>query len=112
MNENRGQKIYRVVMLIIITALITAIITTVLVYQKLTGTMNLKNVASTGNNTGLELTLSKIRATLEERYIGTIDDEKMLESAIKGYVAGLGDEYAEYYTPKEMSSELDEALGK
>ena len=111
MNENRGQKIYRVVMLIIITALITAIITTVLVYQKLTGTMNLKNVASTGNNTGLELTLSKIRATLEERYIGTIDDEKMLESAIKGYVAGLGDEYAEYYTPKEMSSELDEALG-
>lgn len=111
MSENKGQKIYRTVMLIVITVLITAIITTVFVYQKLTGTMDIKNIASSGNNSGLELTLSKIRATLEERYIGTIDDEKMLEGAIKGYVAGLGDEYAEYYTPEEMSSELDEAMG-
>lgn len=111
MSENKGQKIYRTVMLIVITVLITAIITTVFVYQKLTGTMDIKNIVSSGNNSGLELTLSKIRATLEERYIGTIDDEKMLEGAIKGYVAGLGDEYAEYYTPEEMSSELDEAMG-
>lgn len=111
MSENKGQKIYRTVMLIVITALVTAIITTVLVYQKVTGTMNIKSIASSGSNSGLELTLSKIREILEEKYIGTIDDEKMLESAIKGYVAGLGDEYAEYYTPEEMSSELDEAIG-
>lgn len=111
MSENKGQKIYRTVMIIVITALITAIVTTVLVYQKLTGTMDIKSIASSGSSSGLELTLSKIRATLEEKYIGTIDDEKMLEGAIKGYVAGLGDEYAEYYTPEEMASELDEASG-
>lgn len=111
MNETKGQKIYRTVMIIVITALITGIITTMLVYQKLTGTMDIKNIAASGNNSGLELTLSKIRATLEEKYIGTIDDEKMLEGAIKGYVAGLGDEYAEYYTPEEMANELDEAMG-
>lgn len=111
MSENKGQKIYRTVMLIVITALITGLITTVLVYQKLTGTMDIKSIMSSGNNSGLELTLSRIRATLEEKYIGEIDDEKMLEGAIKGYVAGLGDEYAEYYTPEEMSSELDEAMG-
>lgn len=111
MSENKGQKIYKTVMLIVITALITAIITTVFVYKKLTNAMNIKNIASSGTNSGLELTLSKLRATLEEKYIGTIDDEKMLESAIKGYIAGLGDEYAEYYTPEEMSNELDEAMG-
>lgn len=111
MSESKGQRIYRTVMLIVLTVLITGIITTVVVYQKLTGTMDIKNIVSSGSNSGLELTLSKIRATLEEKYIGEIDDKKMLEGAIKGYVAGLGDEYAEYYTPKEMSNELDEAMG-
>lgn len=111
MNENKGQKIYRTVMVIIITALITSILTTVFVYKKITGTMSIKNIAASGNNSGLELTLSKIRGILEEKYIGTINDEDMLEGAIKGYVAGMGDEYAEYYTPEEMSNELDEAMG-
>jgi len=111
MSENKGQKIYRIVMLIIITALITAIMTTIVVYNKIAGTTDIKKIIASGNNSGLELTLSKIRKMLEERYIGTIDDEVMLESAIKGYVAGLGDEYAEYYTPEEMANQLDEAMG-
>ena len=112
MNESKGQKIYRLLMVIIITALITGILTTILVYQKLTGTMNISNIVASGNNTGLELTLSKIRATLEKKYIGEIDDKKLLEGAIKGYVAGLGDEYAQYYTKEEMSVEMDETNGK
>lgn len=111
MNESKGQKIYRIIMLVVITALITAIITTVFVYKKIANTTDIKNIVASGNNSGLELTLSKIRNMLEERYIGTIDDEKMIESAIKGYVAGIGDKYTEYYTPEEMSGELDEAMG-
>lgn len=111
MSENRSQKIYRVIMLVIITALITAILTTVYVYNKIAGTTDIKNIVASGNNSGLELTLSKIRTELEERYIGEINDEAMLEGAIKGYVAGMGDEYAEYYTPKEMSNTLDEVNG-
>ena len=35
MSENKGQKIYRTKMLIVITALITAIITTIVVYNKM-----------------------------------------------------------------------------
>lgn len=111
MNEGKGQKIYRLLMVIIITALITGILTTLLVYQKLTGTMDISSIVSSGDNTGLELTLSKIRATLEKKYIGEIDDQKLLEGAIKGYVAGLGDEYAQYYTKEEMSAEMDETNG-
>lgn len=109
--ENKVQKIYKVVMLIVITALVTSIITTIFVYQKITGTTDIKSIVSSGSNSGLELTLSKIRTMLEEKYIGTIDDEKMIEGAIKGYVAGVGDEYTEYYTPEEMSEQLDEAYG-
>ena len=35
----------------------------------------------------------------------------MLEKAIKGYVAGVGDEYTEYYTPEEMNKEYETAMG-
>ena len=111
MSENRSQKVYKIIMLVVITSLITAILTTVFVYNKIAGTTDIKNIVASGNNSGLELTLSKIRTELEERYIGEIDDEAMLEGAIKGYVEGLGDEYAEYYPPKEMNNTLDEANG-
>lgn len=111
MSENRGQKIYRIVMLIMITALLTAIITTIAIYQRITGTTDIKQIVSSGSNSGLELTLSKIRTMLEKEYIGTLDDEKMIEGAIKGYVEGVGDEYTKYYSPEEMSNELDETYG-
>lgn len=111
MNNETGKKIYKVLMLVIITALITGILTTIFVYQKISGTIDIKNIVESGDNTGLELTLSRIRAMIEDEYIGELDDEAMIESAIKGYVAGVGDEYTEYYTPEEMSSLLDEANG-
>ncbi len=111
MSENKGQKIYRTMMLIVITALITAIITTIVVYNKMNLTTDVKSIASSGDNSGLELALSKIRMIMENRYIGTLDDEKMIEGAIKGYVSGVGDEYTEYYTPEEMSDQLEVANG-
>ena len=42
--QQTGKKIYRFVMLVFITALITALLTSILVYQKLTGTMDIKNI--------------------------------------------------------------------
>lgn len=111
MSENRGQRIYRSIMLVVITALITAIVTTIVVYKKIDNTTDIKSIALSGNNSGLELTLSRIRTMLESKYIGTLDDEKMIEGAIKGYVEGVGDEYTTYYTPEEMDSQLEEVNG-
>ncbi len=110
MNDT-GKKIYKVIMLIVITALITALLTTMFVYQKLTGKMDIQNIIESGDNSGLELALSQIRSMLEEEYIGDLDDKAMIESAIKGYVEGVGDEYTEYYPPVEMSSVLDTTYG-
>ncbi len=109
--EETGRKIYKTIMLIVITAAITAVSTTMFVYQKLTGTMGVNNIVNSGNNTGLELTLAQIRSMLEEEYMGELDDEAMIESAIKGYVAGVGDIYTEYYPPVEMTSVLDTTYG-
>ena len=111
MKTSKAERIYRVVMLIIITALISSIITAVVVNERITSSSSIKNIAEGDGTTGIETTLAAIRTILEEEYIGELDDERMLEMAVKGYVAGVGDEYTAYYTPEEMNQEYDTAMG-
>ena len=45
---------------------------------------------------------------LKQKYIGEIDEEKMIDGAIKGYVEGLGDPYTTYLTKEEMQEFVEE----
>lgn len=40
------------------------------------------------------------------KYIGTVDDEKLTDSTIAGYIAGLGDKYAYYMDAGEYDEYL------
>lgn len=60
---------------------------------------------------GLEYTLAKFRGELEKKYIGEINDEELIDGAIKGYVAALGDPYTTYYTKEEMEEIMQETNG-
>ena len=111
MKNEKFQKIYKVIMLIIITALVSSLITIILVNEKFMALTNITNIASGDGTTGIESALASIRNILQDEYIGELDDEQMLEMAIKGYVAGVGDEYTVYYTPEEMNQEYDTAMG-
>ena len=110
MKTSKAERIYRVVMLIIITALISSIITAVVVNERITSSSSIKNIAEGDGTTGIETTLAAIRTILEEEYIGELDDERMLEMAVKGYVAGVGDEYTTYDTSEEMNHENGTAM--
>ena len=111
MGTGKAQKIYRIVMLVIIVALLSSLLTAVVVTETLTSKTSIEKIAQGDGVTGIETTLAYIRTMLEDEYIGEIDDKKMLETAIKGYVAGVGDEYTEYYTPDEMQEEYETAMG-
>lgn len=111
MEESKGQRIYKVVMLVIITALLSSLITTIFIKEKIESSSSISAIVQNGGATGLESALASIRTKLEQEYIGELDDEQMLEMAIKGYVAGVGDEYTEYYTPEEMKEQYDTAMG-
>ena len=111
MKTDRGQKIYKVVMIIIITALLSSLVTTIIVSEKLTSSISLEKIADGDGVTGIETTLAYIRTKLDNEYLGELDDQQMLEMAIKGYVAGVGDEYTVYYTPEEMSEQYETAMG-
>lgn len=108
MKSEKTNKIYKIVMLVILTAIITFILTSILMYNVI-GKQNVKTLNSTSS---IERTFENFKKFIEKKYIGEIDENKMLESAIKGYVEGLGDEYSEYITKEEMKEYMEETNGK
>ena len=86
-------------MLIILVAFITFTITTIFLYKNNFG--DTKYVLVSNDNGDLASDLARFRAIIDEYYLGEVDDNKLKESAIKGYIEGLGDEYSEYITKEE-----------
>lgn len=111
MEKSRGQKVYKLIMLIMIVILITSLITAYGTYQYLSNKGTVRSGKSSSDLSGLEYTLAKFRSELEKKYIGEIDDEELIDGAIKGYVAALGDPYTIYYTKKEMKEIMQETNG-
>ena len=110
MEENKKQKIYKIIMLIFVTAIVTALITSVVVYNYAINGNSVK-ITSSSEATDLEKSISKFKKIIDEYYLGDVDEEKLKEGAIKGYVEAIGDEYTEYYTKEEMDSFEEDTLG-
>ena len=111
MENNQGQKAYKLIMLLIIVVIITSLVTAFATYQYLTSSNGLAAGKTTSSLSGLEYTLSRFRSELEKKYIGEINDEDLIEGAIKGYVAAVGDPYTVYYTKEEMEDIMQETNG-
>ena len=106
--ETRRQNIYKVVMLVIITAILTFLGTYVYLsnnpesYYKLTKTI--------GINSGS--TFEELKAVIDSKYlVNEVDEERMLEAAKKGYIEALGDPYTEYMTKEEWESFKIDTMG-
>lgn len=58
-----------------------------------------------GDNSDKELNgkIAEIDAYIEENYFNEYDKNKLNDMAVKGYVAGLGDKYSQYYTKSEYA---------
>ncbi|MBR3614238.1 MAG: S41 family peptidase [Clostridia bacterium] len=56
-------------------------------------------------------TLKNFRDVIDELYIGEIDEQKIMDETIRGYINGLDDEYSEYMTAKEWNDYKAAALG-
>lgn len=113
---NEEDKKYNVRVKVIIAVMITFIITlcgTVLLYDKYLSHKGLlvKNYESSED---ISSDLDLLRSIVEEKYKGEIDDDKLKQAALKGYIEGLGDEYTEFLTKDEwddLDSSLSEFVG-
>lgn len=125
MKEKNKNSFLKNFMLVIITALITCILTTIIVYNAAIApkTIQSNNIISNIANgiitslkgkeeqVSLEQKTSDIKKKLEEIYIGDIDEKKMIDGALEGYVSALGDEYTEYLTEEEVTSIMEDVNG-
>lgn len=104
MNFEKKNNIYKISMIIIVTALITFMFTFVGVYNYCE---NEEEASKT-----LISRIKLVRSYLDKDYIDEITNEdELIEYAVKGYVAGLGDEYTEYYTKEEYEELLVDVNG-
>ena len=123
--RNRVEEFTKTLSIILVTALITFIITTsVLIINKgkLFGTKLISgdgilvtSVDSEEKNytfDDLEQILDQFKGLIKGEYVGEeINENDMIQGAIKGYVEGLGDPYSVYFTPKEMKNFMEESEG-
>mgnify|MGYP004681634447 CR=1 FL=1 len=110
--ENRNtQRIYKMIMLVLIVIIVTSLVTAFTTYQYLSNNGISYSKVNTTSLEGLEYTLSQFRSELEKKYIGEINDEELIEGAVKGYVDALGDPYTTYYTKREMKTIMEETNG-
>ena len=110
MKEKKSYKAYKIIMLVILTAFITFLITTIFLYQNFEGKN--KTLLVTSSSSGdIASELSKYRSIIDKYYLGEVDEEKLKEGAIKGYIEGLGDPYTEYISKEDMQEYLEDTMG-
>ena len=111
-NKKQGNSIYKTIMTIIATAVVTSIVTTVLIYGSATKISTENAMGSATKSSSIAAKLAIIRNKIDQEYIGEVNENDLIEGAIKGYVAGLGDEYTEYFPAEEMSSFTEDIEGE
>ena len=112
MEEKKGIKTYKVVMLVILVAFMTFILTTIGMYKYFTDTGFGKSLVSAANeNNEIATELNKYRKIIDKYYLGNVDEDKLKEGAIKGYIEGLGDKYSEYISKEDMEDYMADTTG-
>ena len=120
--ENKKNKVYKIIMLVVLTAFVTFMVTAFSMYSYFNNTSlvsmfetvsSQENSENSSKSTDLEKYLKRIKSTINRYYLWNdqIDEEKLKEGAIKGYVEGLGDEYTEYIPAEEMEDYTENITG-
>ena len=117
MENNKANKVYKVVMLILITAIVTFMITSIGMYNYFMKTNQgriavVESIEKNGDDYSmLNAKLQIVKDYLNDNYIGELNLDQMIEGAIKGYVEGVGDDYTEYLSKDEYEELIVNVTG-
>ena len=104
--------VFKTIMTIICTAAVTFTITMIWVYSQESVGNTETAIGAAAKSDKLSAKLSSIRSKIDNEYIGEIDENALIEGAIKGYVSGLNDVYSEYLTADEMQEFTENTVGE
>ena len=105
---------YRIGMIIIFTVFITFMLTTLgIFFIFLNGKQVGKYVLVSSSEKSEDITnkLNKYKTIIDKYYLGEVDENKLEEGAIKGYIEGLGDPYTEFISKEDMKDYLEDTKG-
>lgn len=113
MEENRKTKIYKIIMLVVLVAFVTFLLTSIGMYQYFTNQeLGNKYQLVTSSEAGdIASEISKYRALVDKYFLGEVDEEKLKEGAIKGYIEGLEDDYTEFISKADMEEYMQDTMG-
>ena len=112
MEEKKRFKVYKIIMLIVIVAFVSFLITSIGMYQYFTNSGNTgKYFIMSSKDNDISSQLSKYKSIIDKYYLGEVNEEKLKEGAIKGYIEGLDDPYTEYISKEDMQDFLDDTTG-
>lgn len=100
-------------MLVVLVIFITFVVTSIGIYQYFINSEKNSNsyLVTSYKNGSIEGELNKYRTIIDKYFLGEIDDEKLKEGAIKGYIEGLDDPYTEYISAEDMQDFMDDTTG-
>lgn len=112
----KKQRIYKIIMMIVLTAFITFILTTVYISNKFDLVKGDNTISSiiggSSEDDNLTKSLKSIEDIVKKNYLKDIDEQKAIDGAIAGYISALGDEYTEYIPAEEMKEYTENITGK
>lgn len=103
--QKKGVPVGAVVLICITAVLITAIITFIL-------TMLSTRISDDSPLGRINQKLRAISTIVDQYYVRDIDEDQLVAYALKGYMYGIGDPYADYYTKEEYESIMADLAGQ
>ena len=109
MNNKEKNRIGKVLPVIVLLVCATVLITWQITYNYVKRTMNeqytkvLSEITATND---ISRIMYSVDTAVKSKYIGEIDEDKMVDYTINGYIHGLGDKYASYMNAGEYADYL------
>ena len=111
MDKERKNRIYKIIMIVAIAVFLTFMVTSISLYTYFVNNPISITSKSSSSSKDIAGTLQKYKEIIDKYYLGEVDEEKLKEGAIKGYIEGLGDPYTEYISADEMEDYLSDTMG-
>ncbi len=93
-----------VIVIALFCMLLTFMTTYVLLTQKFVSDMREAELSTGGLSEEAYTKIEQIEKVLGEQFLYDIDEQALTDTVIKGYMYGLGDPYAEYFTKEEFEA--------
>lgn len=111
MEYEKKQRIYKTIMLVVLTITISVIGTTIALYKYWGQHQGIRYIMAPMQGDELTSEITRLKSFIDKYYLGEVDEQELADCTLQGYIQGLNDEYSEYIPKKDMESFSANTMG-